>query len=325
MAVTYDKRNKCFRFQFNRVISGRRCRHSKLLPRGWTQAQADAFDRQESAKLYAVATGVQRRDPIITEAVTLYLEDKKGRLKSYKQTSEHLSAIAWAFDGKPMSELPLVAKAIRDWSIEPGKQLAPATIKNRLACLKSACRWAWKKHGLTEHDPTTRMLMPEVNNERHSYKGRREMLMAARACTNWYGQIAIRVGFYSGMRLGEQMRATVEGNAFVLQDKDTKNGDRRSIPIHPKIKHLAKFYPLPGPKITMQRAWERARDAVGLQGSTFHDLRHWAASEMVNNGVDLYTVGAILGHRDARSTKRYSHLNTKTLAKAVEKIGKKDE
>lgn len=251
------------------------------------------------------------------------MEDKK-HLKAFKKSVEHLSAIGWAWHGKRISELPAVAKAVRDEPNEPGKKpRAAATIKQRLAYLKSACRWAWKKHGLTEHDPTTRMLMPDVNNERHNFRGRREMLMAARACTNWYGQIAIRVGFYSAMRLGEQMRATVEGDVFVLHD--TKNGDRRSIPIHPKIKHLAKFYPLPGPKITMQRAWERARDAVGLHGSTFHDLRHWAASEMINNGVDLYTVGAILGHRDARSTMRYSHLNTRTLAKAVEKIGKKDE
>jgi site-specific recombinase XerD len=39
--------------------------------------------------------------------------------------------------------------------------------------------------------------------------------------------------------------------------------------------------------------------------------------------VDLYTVGAVLGHRDARSTKRYSRLNTDTLAAAVSKIGAK--
>ena len=321
MAIGYDKRNKCFRFEFNRVISGRRYRHSKLLPRDWDQAKADAYDRQKSAELYAIATGVQRRDPLISEAVILYLTDKK-HLKGFKQSAEHLAAIAWAYDGRPMSELPAVAKAVREEPTAPGKNpLAPATVKNRLAYLKAACRWAWKAHGLTEHDPTQKMLMPEVNNERHNYRGRREMLMAARACTNWYGQIAIRVAFYSGMRLGEQMRVEVRGDTFELAD--SKNGDRRAIPIHPKIKHLAKFYPLPGPKITIQRAWERARDAVGLHGTTFHDIRHWAASEMVNNGVDLYTVGAILGHRDARSTKRYSHLNTDTLAKAVRRIGGK--
>ena len=54
-----------------------------------------------------------------------------------------------------------------------------------------------------------------------------------------------------------------------------------------------------------------------------HDLRHSAASAMINAGVDLYTVGGVLGHQSATSTKRYSHLATSTLAAAVSMIGKK--
>ena len=54
-----------------------------------------------------------------------------------------------------------------------------------------------------------------------------------------------------------------------------------------------------------------------------HDLRHSAASEMVNEGVDLYTVGVVLGHKDPRSTARYSHHRADTLAAAVGKIGRK--
>ena len=82
-------------------------------------------------------------------------------LKSYKATAEHLAAIMWAYAGKPLSELPEVARAV----VEQGGN--PATLRNRLSCLKAACRWAWKRHGLTEHDPTTRMQMPSVRNERH--------------------------------------------------------------------------------------------------------------------------------------------------------------
>jgi len=41
------------------------------------------------------------------------------------------------------------------------------------------------------------------------------------------------------------------------------------------------------------------------------------------SGVALYVVGAILGHKDTRSTKRYSHLDTALLTSAVALIGKK--
>ena len=44
---------------------------------------------------------------------------------------------------------------------------------------------------------------------------------------------------------------------------------------------------------------------------------------MVNAGVDLYVVGKVLGHRDSRSTERYSHLTAATLADAVGRIGQK--
>lgn len=52
-----------------------------------------------------------------------------------------------------------------------------------------------------------------------------------------------------------------------------------------------------------------------------HDLHHSTASERVNAEVDLFTVGAVLGHKDPRSTKRYAHLQHGTLATAVGKIG----
>jgi len=44
---------------------------------------------------------------------------------------------------------------------------------------------------------------------------------------------------------------------------------------------------------------------------------------MINVDIALYTVGAVLGHKDARATKRYAHLATRTLAAAVGQIGKK--
>lgn len=64
-------------------------------------------------------------------------------------------------------------------------------------------------------------------------------------------------------------------------------------------------------------------DACGHAGLRFHDLRHSAASSMINAGVPLYTVGAVLVHKAPASTKRYSHLDTSTLAEAVGRIGRK--
>ena len=86
------------------------------------------------------------------------------------------------------------------------------------------------------------------------------------------------------------------------------------------LRHL----PLTINRSTLQKDIARAKAALGLTGKvTFHDMRHSAASEMINAGVDLFTVGQVLGHRDPRSTKRYSHLTAERLAGAVNLIGKK--
>lgn len=322
MPIHWDTRNKRWRYQFDRVIEGRRQRASRLLPKGWSQAQADAFDRRESARLYAVGTGIERADALIDTAVAHYLRDKAG-LKSYQSAIENLAAIAWAYEGKPLSALPEVAKLVSDTreGVRKGVVLSAATVKNRLALLKAACRWAWKKHAICESDPTSRMQMPTVRNERHVYASRRQMLQLARAADRHDVRVLIRTAFYTGMRLGEIRRAEVVDGALHLAD--TKNGDRRSIPAHRRIGTCLRYLPLTTNERTLQAGWQRARAACKMEHLHLHDLRHSAASEMINADVDLFTVGAVLGHKDPRSTQRYAHLQHSTLAEAVGKIGRK--
>lgn len=318
MSIRYDKRNRRYRWEFARTINGQRLRFSKLLPAGWSQAQADAYDRTECARQYAIAAGVSTDSPLIDDAVTLYVQGKTA-LKSYKKTVEQLAAIAWAYAGRRMDALPeICATIIRT---ETARGMSPATIRNRLACLKAACRYAWKTHGLTPDDPTQRMQMPVVRNARHFYAGRLAMLRIARLARHHQTRVAIRVAFYTGMRLGELWALRVQGKTLVLTD--TKNGDMRAVPASPRIAGCLQYLPLKINRSTLRADWVQARDAAGLSHLHFHDLRHSAASEMINGGVSLYTVGAVLGHRDARSTSRYSHLQAEQLAQAVATIGAK--
>src|ERR1700760_3501530 len=114
MSIHWDKPNKCWRYQFDRVIEGRRHRASRLLPKGWSQAQADAFDRKESARLYAVGAGVESGSSALIEtAVEHYLRDK-AHLKSHQSVMENLAAIAWAYEGKTFGELPAIARLVNE-------------------------------------------------------------------------------------------------------------------------------------------------------------------------------------------------------------------
>jgi integrase len=132
---------------------------------------------------------------------------------------------------------------------------------------------------------------------------------------------ALWIAYFSGMRIGEVLRCAVVGNCFLLTD--TKHGDRRMVPAHPRLIPLLKYYPFEIKKRWVQRQFSTAASAAGLSHLHFHDMRHSAASEMINSGATLYEVGAVLGHRSAQSTKRYAHLATATLATAMAMIGRK--
>jgi len=321
MSIYRDKKRGTFVFEFDKRINRRRVRVVKHLPKTWNQAQADAYDRQESAKLYAIASNVERVEYTIDDAIDIYLTERAPKLKTGANVARELALLFPYYHGRKLSELATVCKEYRTSAKkEDGSALSDASIRNRIRYMAAACRWAWKHHDMGDADPSARVTVPEVHNERHQYVSRAEMITIARLCTNRNARMAIRIAFYSGMRLSEIIRAEVSGTAWKLQE--TKNRNPRIVPIHPKVAVCARNF-VKAPRITIQDNWTRARDAAGLKHYHFHDLRHSSASEMINAGVDLYTIGAVLGHKDFRSTKRYSHLATSTLTTAIGKIGQK--
>jgi site-specific recombinase XerD len=54
--------------------------------------------------------------------------------------------------------------------------------------------------------------------------------------------------------------------------------------------------------------------------ASFHSLRHTAASWLVQEGVDLYAVGQLLGHKTPRMTQRYEHLSPDYMATEMGKL-----
>ena len=69
---------------------------------------------------------------------------------------------------------------------------------------------------------------------------------------------------------------------------------------------------------------ERALQAqVDALTEELERLRHSTAIEMINAGIALNTVGEVLGHRSAASTRRYAHLQTAALKGALATVGRK--
>ena len=326
MPVYHDTAKKRWRFTFNRVIHGERHRASRLLPADWNRSRAEAYDRKETGRLYAVATGIEQPSRLIDDAVKLYLEHRLPQHRAGHKAALHLAALLPWYEGRGLQDLPDVA---RKYAADRAGELAAGTIRNRLAYLKAACRYAWKHHHLVDADPTARMHVPPAHNERQVYLRLPELARLARACPDPDTRAIIRIAFYTGLRwISELLPLTPaniqrRGREAWLDVGVTKNGTPRMVPVHPHIRADLKRLPFRRHWRDYYAAFEAARDRAGLRHVTMHDLRHSLASAIISAGGTLPDVQAALHHKSVASARRYAHLYPERLRDILLKVGKK--
>ena len=68
----------------------------------------------------------------------------------------------------------------------------------------------------------------------------------------------------------------------------------------------------------LRRAFKKALQKAGIEDFHFHDLRHTFATRLAQNGVDIYTISKLLGHKDIRMTERYSHRSPESLRDGIQ-------
>jgi len=316
VSIYRDKASNRWRFDFDIRIDGRRIRRRQLLPAGWIRGQADAFDRKESAALHAIAHGITKPRRTVDEAVAAYKRERVPELKAGANAAREIEAMRDWWTVRAIDDLPAVCA---EYAADQMGALAPATIKNRISYLRAACRWAWKRHSWGDSDPGARVVAPTVRNARNVPVSRAQMVALARACRHRGVRALIRILYWTGMRVSEAQRAERRGSVFALAD--TKNSAPRIVPMLPIITSASRV-PMP-PRSVIDYWWPLARQSCGLEHVHLHDLRHAAATAMVDAGVDLGTVGAVLGHKSMATTKRYSHHGVQRLADALGKIRKR--
>ena len=139
----------------------------------------------------------------------------------------------------------------------------------------------------------------------------------------------------TGMRKGEILSLKWENIDFkngLIFVKDSKSADRE-VPINylvfetlkelPRIAEFIFYNPKTNSHIKdVKNSFRTARNNAKIKGLIFHDLRHTAASRMIQAGVDLVTVSRILGHSSIQMTTRYIHPTTEIMRNAVAKLGK---
>ena len=122
----------------------------------------------------------------------------------------------------------------------------------------------------------------------------------------------------------------VERRVWRIPSTNSKSGKVRAVPLNNsaigvlnrldtegEFEHVFINRKTGKPYTTIQKVWNRLRNAAGLGHVRIHDLRHSYASMLVNSGRTLYEVQQILGHSNPKVTQLYSHLSTATLQEAA--------
>jgi len=74
------------------------------------------------------------------------------------------------------------------------------------------------------------------------------------------------------------------------------------------------------PMLKWDTAWRALRDAAGLQGLRFHDLRHTAITELAEMGVADHVLESISGHLSRRMLEHYSHIRIDAKRQALDAL-----
>ena len=217
---------------------------------------------------------------------------------------------------------------------------APHTIHLYLALLShlfTVARRAWGMEGLSNPTEFVRKpKLPQGRDRRLIDDEQIRLLNAAQAyggeigaIITWAIETAMRRGEIAAMRWehldgpsGPQCRTTRSGGneARVLLIPETKTGTPRRVPLSTAARAVLDGLPrrIDGRVWGMRpdsisQAFERVCKAAGIEGLTFHDLRHEATSRLFEKGLNPMQVAAITGHKTLQMLKRYTHLRAEDL------------
>ena len=156
-------------------------------------------------------------------------------------------------------------------------------------------------------------------------------------CCVSYLRTIVVIALHTGMRKGEILKLrfghNVDLEKRVISLSETKNDDPRFIPMNDTL-YAALVEATKGKKRgeylfcysegvhlqDVKRSFATALKNAEIKNFKFHDLRHTFASNLVMNGVDLFVVKELLGHKNIKMTLRYAHLSPHHKAKAIHKL-----
>lgn len=286
------------------------------------------------------------------DLMLLYLRDETPKKRDQRGDICRARALMRVFTGMPLTRIG-AAEARGYIAARKAAGVGPASINKEVSLISTATDWArkdldwdipnpWKGRHQTEPPPRSRWLTPDEADRLIAEAEKR------RKNAPWLADY-ITLGLNTGMRAGEMLwlewdRVDLHNNrvrfdAVVGQERTTqKNGKAGTVPLNQGARaallNRARFRAehCPGSPwvfchrngerlVSIQTSWRIITKAADLEGVRQHDLRRTFGSWLVQAGVGIERVSALLRHSNVSITARvYAHLRPTDLADAASVI-----
>jgi integrase len=224
-----------------------------------------------------------------------------------------------------------------------GTKRGNATVIRYLAALSHTYSVAMREWAWIDDTPMRKVTKPKNPRGRVRYledDERQRLLDVCYASKSKHLYCIVVLAISTGMRHGEIVGlkwSNIDINNSRITLHDTKNGDRRSVPLTghalsqiitlSKVRRIDTELLFPGknPKkpIDTRKPWYTALSKAKIIDFRFHDLRHCTGSYLAMNGATLIEIAAVLGHKTLEMVKRYSHISESHTSGVVEKMNTK--
>lgn len=318
------------------------CDIAREIVKGWAGDVARGIDPRDHKKRQEVTL---KENTSLEKFMELYFERYKkehNELSTIKKDAERLrSRILPFFKHKNVSEI--TQKDILDFQEELRK--VPGQFNHCFTLLSTAFKyaelWGYRSKGTNPCDEVKKY--PEKKVERFLAEEeiqKIEKILKAEeilGSLSLYGLAGIRLLLYTGCRRGEILSLKWEDvfleEKYLSRPKSKEKG-KKTIPLNePSVEALKKLerkennpYVFVGKKpgthlYNFYSQWRKVRRLAAAQDVRIHDLRHTFASLAIKQGLDLYQVAKLLGHKNTQTTTRYAHIAKKDLIKSAQVVG----